>query len=141
MARGTEEECRLRKVGGGESGRGSRIDRGVLYRRVQDPVEGHLVWQLLVPTGEAYHVWQQYHQPMGHLCTNKLEAALKRWFFWPGMGADVRNRTRDCAQCVVVKASLEVKAPLVPLSTSYPLEVVAMDHPGDPYPYFLVFTD
>uniref|UniRef100_A0A3B5A4Z5 Gypsy retrotransposon integrase-like protein 1 n=1 Tax=Stegastes partitus TaxID=144197 RepID=A0A3B5A4Z5_9TELE len=76
----------------------------------------------------------------------RAEAALRRAFFWPRLGQDVRNWSSDCPQCIQRKGRPEVRAPLLPIESSYPLETVAMDYlslgrAGDHYQYILVMTD
>uniref|UniRef100_A0A8C6UUI6 Gypsy retrotransposon integrase-like protein 1 n=1 Tax=Neogobius melanostomus TaxID=47308 RepID=A0A8C6UUI6_9GOBI len=77
---------------------------------------------------------------------NRIEASLRRSFFWPHMGEDVRKWTTQCTSCCEHKAGPEVRAPLQPIQSSYPLETVAIDflslgNPQSPYPYVLVMTD
>ncbi|KAJ8403446.1 hypothetical protein AAFF_G00352180 [Aldrovandia affinis] len=103
------------------------------------------MWQVLVPLGGCEDRCRRYHQALGHQGAEKLEVALWCRFSWPRMGANVRAWSQTCEQCMVAKAGPGVRAPLIPLS-SYPLEVVAIDHlslgcPGDHYPYLLVMTD
>lgn len=62
------------------------------------------------------------------------------------MTQDVKEWTKTCLQCVCAKAGPEVRAPLVPITTSKPFEVVGVDYLSlgcldDWYPYILVMTD
>ena len=75
----------------------------------------------------------------------KVEALLRTFFFWPGMSADVQSWTSTCESCTQQKKGPEVKVPLVPILTSYPLEIVSNDLlslgcQGDADPYLLVMT-
>lgn len=122
------------------------IREGVIGRRVWDVVEDTWRWQILVPSPSTQSLWEKYHTSLGHLSAGRTEAALRRGFYWPRLGGDVRRWIMECPQCVQRKPGPEVRAPLVPIITSYPLETVAIDYlalgrPGDTYPYLLVMTD
>ena len=62
------------------------------------------------------------------------------------MGTDLQTWASNCASCTQQKKGPEVRAPLVPILTSYPLEIVSIDYlslgrHGDTHPYLLVMTD
>lgn len=119
---------------------------GIIGRKVWIAVESTWGWQILVPGSATQGLWGSYHASLGHLSAGRIEAALRRGFYWPRLGEDVRRWTAECPQCVQRKPGPEVKAPLAPITTSYPLETVAIDYlslgrPGDTYPYLLVMTD
>uniref|UniRef100_A0A3B3H496 Integrase catalytic domain-containing protein n=1 Tax=Oryzias latipes TaxID=8090 RepID=A0A3B3H496_ORYLA len=62
------------------------------------------------------------------------------------MTEEVKAWTESCPQCVCSKTGPDTRAPLVPIQTSYPFEVIGMDYlslgrPEDRYPYILVITD
>lgn len=101
---------------------------------------------MIVPKQEANGVWRAYHDGMGHPSSERTLAALRKRCYWPRMTQDVKEWTEICLQCVCAKAGLEVRAPLLPITTSYPFEVVGVDYlslgrPDDQYPYILVMTD
>lgn len=101
---------------------------------------------LIVPKQETKGVWQTYHEEMGHPSSGRAMAVIRQRCFWPRMTQDIKEWTETCLQCVCVKAGPEVRAPLLPITTSYPFEVVGVDylslgHPDDRYPYILVMTD
>lgn len=105
-----------------------------------------MYWQVLVPEQETRGLWQQYHESLGHLGTEKVLSILRRRFYWPGMLKSVDTWTAACPRCLRQKPGPEVRAPLVPIVTSYPFEVLGIDYlslgqPGDPFPYILVMTD
>ena len=82
----------------------------------------------------------------GHANSEKVLSLMRRRFYWQGMGKDVKAWTVECPECVVAKAGPEVRAPLQPIVSSYPWEVVALDYlslgrPADTHPYILVMTD
>lgn len=117
-----------------------------LQRRCLDPTTGEAYWQVLVPDQEAEKLWQEYHESLGHQGAEKDLQVLSRRFFWPGMTKDVETWTAVCPRCLRQKPGPEVRAPLMPISTSYPFEILGIDYlslgrPGDPFPYILVMTD
>lgn len=122
------------------------IQDGTLRRRAQDHNTGLTLAQIVVPRSKTRDLWEQYHRTSGHMGVAKIEALLRKTFYWPGMGSDLQDWTSTCFHCLQHKSGLEVRAPLVPILTSYPLETVAVDYlslgrPADTYPYLLVITD
>lgn len=123
-----------------------RLEEGVLQRKVREQHTGDVLWQIVLPPAWTHKVWKQYHQNMGHMGAARTEAALRRGFFWPNLGPEVREWSAGCPQCVQRKNLPVVKAPLVPIECSYPLEIIAMDYlslgrKGDYYQHILVMTD
>ena len=54
---------------------------------------------------------------------------VRRRFFWPGMARDVRNHCLQCKRCCLRKTSQsKVRAPLISIVTSEPLELVCIDY-------------
>ena len=85
---------------------------------------------MVVPGALRPAVFQELHEGAlsGHLATEKTVGKLKGRFYWPGHYNDVHDWCQKCAQCAARKPpSPNPKAPLVPVSTSAPLELVAMD--------------
>lgn len=123
-----------------------RLEAGVLQRKVRDCHTGDVLWQIVLLPVWARTIWEQYHQAMGHISSTRTEAALRRGFFWPKLGQDVKEWSSSCLQCIQSKNRPEVRAPLLLIESSYPLEIVAMDYlslgrPGDHYQNILVMTD
>lgn len=79
---------------------------------------------------------------------DKTLSRLKEQFYWPGYHNDVQDWCRKCGTCAAWKTpSPKARAPLNPIVTSYPLQLVAMDIMG-PLPesprgnsYVLVVAD
>uniref|UniRef100_A0A1A8L5P6 Gypsy retrotransposon integrase-like protein 1 n=1 Tax=Nothobranchius pienaari TaxID=704102 RepID=A0A1A8L5P6_9TELE len=122
------------------------IKDGVVGRTQTGTDPNQKLFQVLIPKGEAQEVWRQYHNEMGHPGSARTLAALRQRCYWPRMMEEVKEWTESCPVCICSKAGPEVRAPLVPIQTSYPFEVVGMDYlslgrPEDRYPYILVITD
>lgn len=119
---------------------------GVLHRRRHDPKELDPVFQILLPEGERYHVWQMYHTQAGHWGPEKTHALLQHRFFWPNMLKDITNWCAQCQPCLLRKAPNQTRAPLVPIQSSAPMELLSLDflsigHPEDTYHNVLVMVD
>ena len=84
----------------------------------------------------------------GHLGADKTLGRLKERFYWPGHYNAGRDWCPNCGLCASRKTPTpKGRAPLKPLVTSYPLQLVAMDIVG-PFPesvagnsYILVVAD
>lgn len=122
------------------------LQNGVLGRLCQETGTELETFQVIVPKQEANGVWKAYHKGMGHPSSERTLAALRQHCYWARMTQDMKEWTEICLQCVCAKAGPEVRAPLLPIITSYPFEVVGVDYlslgrPDDRYPYILVMTD
>lgn len=119
---------------------------GLLGRCIQEPDTGQQAFQLVVPALRTRGLWRDYHEASGHASSEKVLSILRRRFYWMGMARDVKSWTGECLECVVGKAGPPVTAPLQPIVSSYPWEVVALDYlslgrPADTHQYVLVMTD
>lgn len=119
---------------------------GVIVRCVQDPATQEVYLQVLVPLQHRQAIWEEYHVRSGHLGVDKTQSILRRSFYWPQMERDATQWMASCERCVLRKARLEGRAPLVPIVTKAPLEILAVDYltlsrPNDTYQYILVATD
>ena len=71
------------------------------------------------------------HMLAAHLGTAKSLARIRRQFFWPGLGNDVKTYVSNCLICAKRKAYGATKAPLKPMpSTTNVWEQIAMDVVG-----------
>ena len=84
--------------------------------------------QLVLP--QCYHtlIFQELHDKMGHLGSEKVEELARQRFYWPYMQADIESYIRDKCACVASKRpNIPEKAPLIPISVSAPFEMVCID--------------
>ncbi|XP_048853492.1 uncharacterized protein LOC125721577 [Brienomyrus brachyistius] len=109
------------------------LREGVLMRRIQDSATLEVHGQILVPLSGRKAVWEEVHVQVGHLGGEKTLSVLRRRFFWLNMETDNRDWIAACERCVVGKSRTEGKAPLVPIVTSAPLEVVGFT------PHYVMF--
>ena len=102
------------------------------------------ITQLVVPSELRSRVMKGIHEDMGHPGRDKsLELARNR-FYWPGMATDIERMVISCRRCICRKG-ITHKAPLHPIITSRPLELLCVDYllvePSSGYEHLLVITD
>ena len=100
--------------------------------------------QLVIPSSHRDHVLTSLHDSLGHPGRDKMTALLKQRFYWPGSTADVDRKVSGCRRCVCRKAQGQ-KAPIVPILTTQPLELLCIDYllvePSHGYEHLLVIVD
>ena len=100
---------------------------GILYRRRMVEEKEH--YQLVLP--EAYHkeVLHGLHDDMAHLGVDRTTSLVRDRYYWPKMLQDIENHIKICERCIKRKKPyLPEVAPLVPITTNRPLELVTMDY-------------
>lgn len=117
----TMEQTQLFRISGSLTMR-----RGVLYREVHR--DGQYHYQLLLPTEFVDKALRGLHDDIGHPGRNRLISLLKDRFYWPNMSKDVELWVKNCQRCIRAKTPTNVRAPLVGIQTSHPLELVCMDY-------------
>lgn len=103
-----------------------KLIRGVLYREVQE--NDTKKQQLVLPSIYRKQALQGVHDCMGHPGRERTLSILKDRFFWPGITADTELWIKQCGRCLRRKSSTNMKAPLVNITSTYPLELVCMDY-------------
>jgi transposase InsO family protein len=92
-------------------------------------------------------VFVELHENMGHLGVDKVTELAQQRFYWPGMADDVKEYIQKKCKCIVnKKPNQPEKAPLVPITATYPFEIVAIDYVKldkckGGFEYALVVTD
>ena len=123
-----------------------RLCEGILVRASRDPNTGHLLTPAVVPTAAQRETWGAYHQALGHARGQRMVQALRGRVYWDGMARDSGRWAGECQQCVLGHAGPQVRAPLHPVVSQYPFEILALDYlslgrVNDAFPYILVITD
>jgi transposase InsO family protein len=98
------------------------IEDGVLLRKAGKNV------QIVLP--EIYHstVYSELHEKMGHLASDRVVELARQRFHWPHMCSDIENFIQKKCSCVVSKKpNVQERAPLKPIESSYPFEIVSID--------------
>ena len=103
--------------------------------------------QLILP--EKFHglVFSELHAKLGHLGADRVEELARQRFYWPYMRKDVATFLRQKCPCIASKKpNVLERAPLVPIVTTCPFEMICIDFlkldvcKGG-YQYVLVVTD
>lgn len=123
------------------------IRDGVLFRRTQLTARGPTVYQLVLPRSLQHLALRQLHDNSGHFGLKKTQRKVQERVYWPSYLSDVASWVRECSICQRRNPSNCEKAPLIPISTSWPFEKVSWDIMG-PLPvtsrgnrYILIVTD
>ena len=105
------------------------MNEGVLYR-VKEDVEGGKIKQLILPEKYKAEVLKSLHDEIGHLGIERTTDLVRERFYWPHLASDVMKYVKTCGRCVRRKGVQDsrVKAPLVNIQTTRPLELVCMDY-------------
>ena len=116
---------------------------GGLFRTVS--INDVSIDQIVLPSCLKHVILHQLHDEMGHMGRDRTIQLVRERFFWPRMTSDVDRYVLSCRRCLQRKKPANC-APLVPIMTSQPLEVVSMDHLSlEPskggFQHILVITD
>ena len=102
-----------------------RMIDGLLYRRWVYKNEMTYL-QFVMPVAFRKKTILACHDQFGHLGMDKTLVLLQEHFFWPKMNDDVHHHIHNCDHCLPFKQIPE-QAPMEPIETSYPMELVHMD--------------
>ncbi|KAL0200588.1 hypothetical protein M9458_003775, partial [Cirrhinus mrigala] len=103
------------------------IKKGILYRSVRDCHKG-VVEQLILPKRLRETVKTALHNDSGHLGFERTLQMIRERFYWPRMFQDVKAWCEQCERCCLRKTpTVNVRAPLVSIHTSAPMELVCVD--------------
>ena len=119
-----------------------RLVDEALYRSVKQ--EDGEILQFVVPQDFRRAVFESLHHNMGHPGRDKTFLLHSERCYWPSMRKDVEDMVSKCRRCICRKART-ITAPLTPIITSQPLELVCLDYllvePSAGYEHLLVITD
>ncbi|MGL5706847.1 MAG: reverse transcriptase domain-containing protein [Aeromonas sp.] len=120
------------------------MEDGILYYK-HGP---HYHKRIVVPHAKVSCILEQLHTELGHAGQNKMDHAARERFWWPNLRQDIAAICNSCDDCLQIKLPLAYnRAPLQPIVTGYPNQLVAADIMG-PFPptprgnrYILVLVD
>ena len=119
------------------------MKRGILFRHVVDP-DGEID-QLVVPDSYHQEILTGLHNQVGHPGIERTTRLIRERFYWPGMTSEIENYVKGCDRCIRAKDRGIERAPLVNVTTTYPLELVCFDYlslePSKGVGNVLVITD
>ena len=102
------------------------LEDGVLFRRYVD--RGTEGYQLVLPEKYRAKALEGVHDEVGHLGFYRALNLARARFYWPKMAQAVDVKCHTCERCFRRKTNPERAAPMMNISTSYPLELVCMDY-------------
>lgn len=103
-----------------------KLIRGMLYR--ETVIENEKTSQLVLPSCYIEQVLSGLHNDMGHPSKDRTLSLLRDRFFWPGMTADTETWVKNCDRCIKRKSKTDIRAPLVNITSTYPLQLVCLDY-------------
>uniref|UniRef100_A0A1A8SA02 Gypsy retrotransposon integrase-like protein 1 n=1 Tax=Nothobranchius rachovii TaxID=451742 RepID=A0A1A8SA02_9TELE len=84
--------------------------------------------QLLVPKAYRPLVFKELHQDMGHLGVERTLDLIRDRFYWPQMAKEVEHFVTEECECLKKKKpSKQTRAPLSPIQSTYPFQLVSID--------------
>ena len=89
--------------------------------------------QLVVENNQVGQILMKMHghKLSGHSGFFRTYQKVQQRYFWPKMKSDIKRHIKHCEECAKIKSPKPAgKAPLKLITTSHPLEVVAMDFVG-----------
>ena len=98
---------------------------GILYRKVQDPIQGPLK-QIVLPSGLREKMLKTFHDDQGHQGSEHVLSLLRPRCYWPKVESDTKDYISRCERCIFSK-EVKVHSPLGTIEATRPLEIVAMD--------------
>ena len=103
--------------------------------------------QLVLPKKFHRLVYKELHQEMGHLGTERVLQLARERFYWPHMQRDSTHFvTRVCSCLKQRRPNLPTRAPLQPIVTNEPFELISIDYlhlerSSGGHEYILVIVD
>ena len=103
--------------------------------------------QIIIPKKLRSLILKELHEKMGHLGVDRTLYLARERFYWPHMQSDIEHYIGHVCQCVKRKPpTLKIVAPLQPITTTAPFELIAIDflhleRSSGGYEYILVVMD
>lgn len=101
------------------------VKHGLLYWEVVEKTEK--IQQLVVPSYFRKQILLSLHNQVGHPGREKTVSLVKDRFYWPAYTSDISRWIDGYDRCLRRKSSTAVRAPLVSIKSSFPLELVSTE--------------
>ena len=100
-----------------------QIENGVLIRMTNK------YKQIVLPREFHSLIYEEFHQKLAHLAADRVLELTRKRFYWPKMERDINVFiTKKCRCLISKKPYSQEKAPLVPIKSSFPFELVSIDY-------------
>ena len=103
--------------------------------------------RMVLPKKYHKRVYEELHENMGYLGADRVVELARERFFWPFMRADITHYVTKVCRCLKQrKPGTHVNAPLQPIISTAPFQLVSMDFvhlepSSGGYQYILVIMD
>ncbi|PIK45095.1 hypothetical protein BSL78_18048 [Apostichopus japonicus] len=105
-----------------------KMKNGLLFRTYKEKRGARCQEQLIVPEGLQADILLALHDHANHPSSERTLALLRKRFYWPGMTSDTNEYCKRCERCSLKRPPApSTRAPLVPIKTSAPLELLSVD--------------
>ena len=99
------------------------IENNVLIRRTVN------YKQIVLPSRFHSLVYSELHVKLAHLGSERVLELARARFYWPQMKRDIDFFIKKRCRCVISKCpTLPDRAPLIPIESTYPFEMVSIDY-------------
>jgi hypothetical protein len=99
-----------------------RMKRSILFREIEENEKK--IEQLVVPECYKQDILKGMHTDIGHPGIERTTRLIRQRFFWPGRTLCIENWVKQCDRR---KSATNIRAPLININTTYPLESVCFD--------------
>ena len=84
--------------------------------------------QIVLPAKYHKLVFKELHNNLGHLGADRVHDLARKRFYWPRMKQSIEKYVTKQCRCIMSKIPNNPdKAPLSPITTTYPLELLTID--------------
>ena len=114
---------------------------GILRRMVDN------ITQIVIPNSLKGMVFEQLHEEMGHLSTDRVYELARQRFYWPKMLEEIEHHVTKVCQCLKAKRPSRIfRAHIREITAASPFELVSIDfvhleQSTRGYEYILVIID
>ena len=102
------------------------LSKGLLYISTTPKGEVEGVLAFLIPSSQHTAALNGVHYDVGHQGQQRTLALAEEHFWWPMLAVDCKALVRGCLRCRAFEGAVP-KAPLCPIRTHAPLELVHVD--------------
>lgn len=102
--------------------------REILYRKINEHGEDLNQLVGLLPERLRKQVMIGLHTDVGHPDTDITISLIREIFYWPGYTREIQTYVEQCRRYLYRKSSTNIKAPMINITSTYPLQRVCMDY-------------